>query len=58
MWRSLRLIKTPMVEPQNKFSVARETTVPDNSALQVPLMHDLSEIFDRDTFNGKTVGKV
>ena len=32
-------------------------TVPGDIDLQVPLKHDLSEIFERDKFDGKCFGK-
>ena len=35
----------------------RGKIVPDDRKVQVPVKHDLSEKFDREKFNGKTVGK-
>ena len=57
MWHSLILIETPVVEPQNYFTVYRTPTVPDDSELQVPVNHEFSETFERETLDGKTVGK-
>ena len=47
MWRSLRPIDTPVVEPQNEFAGARSPTVPDDSDVQVPVKHDFSGPFFR-----------
>ena len=41
MWRLIRLIEKPVVEPQNEFSVDRSPTVPDYSEVQVPVNCDL-----------------
>ena len=57
-WRSLRPIDTTAVEPQNGFSVARVTTVPDNSEMQITVKHDFSETFDRENIVGKQLAKV
>ena len=53
MWRSLRPIDTPVVEPQNKFAVARAPTVPDGIEVQVPVKHEFIETSEREKFNGK-----
>ena len=57
MWRSLRLINTPVVEPQNEFPVARAPTVPDTNEVQVSVNNDFSETFDREKFDVKAVSK-
>ena len=51
--RSLRLIKTPVVEPQNEFTGARAPTVPYGSDVQVPVKYDFSEKFEREQFDGE-----
>ena len=45
MWRLLRPIETPVVEPQNEFTVARAPTVSDDSEVQVPVKHNFSDTF-------------
>ena len=57
MWRSLRRIETPVVEPYNKLVVSRATTFPYSSEVLVPVKHDFSETFEREKLDGKTVGK-
>ena len=52
MWRSLMPINTPVVDPHNGFAGARESTVPDESYIQVTVKHDFSETFEREKFNG------
>ena len=47
-----------MVELQNEFTVAREPIVPDESEVQFPVNHELSEIFERDQFDGGGLAKV
>ena len=47
-WNLLRPIDTPVMGHQNKFSVARAPTVPDESEVQVPLNHDFSDTFERE----------
>ena len=44
----LRTIDTPMIEPQNKFTGTKVTTVLDESALCVPQKHDFREAFKRE----------
>ena len=56
-WRLLRTIKTYMVEPQNELTESRGPEVPNNSGVQVTMKHDSIEIFDRDKFNRRFVGK-
>ena len=53
--RSLRLIKTPVVEPQNEFAAARAPKVTDDSEVQVPVKHEFSEKFEREKLNGEKV---
>ena len=55
--RSLRLIKTPVVDPQNEFAVARAPKFLDDSEVQVPVKHNFDETFERDKFNRETVGR-
>ena len=55
--RSLIPIKKPVVEPQNEFTVARSTTVPDDIGEQVEVKLVFSETFEWDKFDGKTVSK-
>ena len=57
MWRSLRPINTPVMEPHNEFSEVREPTVTDESDVQVPVKHEFSDIFEREKLYGKSVGK-
>ena len=42
MWRLIRLIEKPVVEPQNEFAVARLPTVPYYSEVKVTVKHDFS----------------
>ena len=42
MWRLIRLIEKPVVEPQNEFAVARLPTVPYYSEVKVPVKHEFS----------------
>ena len=42
MWRLIRLIEKPVVEPQNEFTVDRLPTVPYCSEVKVPVKHDFS----------------
>ena len=57
-WRFLRPIKTPVLEPQNGFTVARASKVPDESEVRVTVNHDFSETFDKDQLDGKQLAKV
>ena len=57
-WRFLRPIKTPVVEPQNGFTVARAPKVPDESEVRVTVNHDFSETFEKDQLDGKQLAKV
>ena len=47
----LIVIDTVVVDPQNEFSGDRAPTAPDDSAVQVPVNHDFSDIFERDKFD-------
>ena len=45
-----------MVEPNNEFPGSRSPTVPDDSDIQVPVKHELSDIFESDKFDGGFFG--
>ena len=56
--RSLLIpINTALLEPKKNLSGNRAPTIPDDSKVQVPVKHDLREVFERDKFDGKFVGK-
>ena len=57
-WPFLRPIKTPVVEPQNGFAVARAPIGLDDSEVRVTVNHDFSETFERDQLDGKQLAKV
>ena len=57
MRRALRPIPTPVVEPHNEFAAARAPIFPYDSEAQVPAKHDFSDTFEREKFDGETVGK-
>ena len=42
MWRLIRLIEKPVVEPQNEFAVARLPKVPYYSEVKVSVKHAFS----------------
>ena len=50
-------IKTPVVEPQNEFTVTRAPIVPDEIEVQLPVKFEFSEIFDWEQFDGGKVVK-
>ena len=57
MWL-LRSLDTDAVEPQNYFLGARAPTVRYDSALQVTVKSDFSEIFEMEKSDGEFIGKV
>ena len=46
-----------MVDPHNEFKVSRAPTVTYDSEVQVQVKNYFSETFEREKFDGKTVGK-
>ena len=58
MWHLLRLIDTPVAEPQNEFTLARAPTVIYDSEVPVTMNHEFNETFQSDQYDGKTSGKV
>ena len=56
-WHALRPIKNSVVEPQSELSQDKASKVPFESEVQFPVNHELSEIFERDQFDGGGVGK-
>ena len=57
MWRLLIPTNTDLLEPHKNLSGARSPTVPNDSEVQVPVKHDFREVFEREQFDGKFVGK-
>ena len=45
MWHLLRLIDTPVAEPQNEFTLARAPTVIYDSEVPVTMNHEFNETF-------------
>ena len=56
-WHLLIPIDIEVMKPCIEFTGARKPTVPDNSYVQVPLNYNFIEIFERNKFDGKFVGK-